>query len=74
MVFLLKLMDNYPNCVSKKIKNNYIYCIIPVRVLFKEVPKNCLEMIVCLIIISILFRLLIIKYIRVYVIDRYKSN
>ena len=36
---------------------------------FKEVPKNCLEMIVCLIIISILFRLLIIKYIRVYVID-----
>ena len=56
-------------CFSKKIKNNYIYFISPVRVLFKEVPKNCLEMIVCLIIISILFRLLIIKYIRVYVID-----
>ena len=39
-------------------------------ILFIEPDKLiCLEMIVCLIIISILFRLLIIKYIRVYVID-----
>ena len=68
-VFFTEIDGQLSYCVSKKIKNNYIYCIIPVRVLFKEVPKNCLEMIVCLIIISILFRLLIIKYIRVYVID-----
>lgn len=67
--FFTEIDGQLSYCVSKKIKNNYIYCIIPVRVLFKEVPKNCLEMIVCLIIISILFRLLIIKYIRVYVID-----
>ena len=67
--FFTEIDGQLSYCVSKKIKNNYIYCIIPVRVLFKEVPKNCLEMIVCLIIISILFRLLIIMYIRVYVID-----
>lgn len=67
--FFTEIDGQLSYCVSKKIKNNYIYCIIPVRVLFKEVPKNCLEMIVCLIVISILFRLLIIKYIRVYVID-----
>lgn len=67
--FFTEIDGQLSYCVSKKIKNNYIYCIIPVRVLFKEAPKNCLEMIVCLIIISILFRLLIIKYIRVYVID-----
>lgn len=56
-------------CVSKKIDNNYVYRILPVNVLFKNVPMNCLEMLLCLAIISIFFEVLIVKYIHKYVID-----
>lgn len=56
-------------CVSKKINNNYVYRILPINVLFKNVPMNCLEMLLCLAIISIFFEVLIVKYIHKYVID-----
>jgi len=55
-------------CVSKKIGKNYVYRIIPMNVLFKDVPSYCIEMLICFIVISILYRLLIIKYMDHYVI------